>query len=294
MSNWRALLGLLAGVLLTVPLLLLLGRVLLPVPRGSDASGARVSPVLDVEERTRRVTYHRYCQHSSECEAPLGCFMDLRAGTPYCTDSQCSTDEQCPDDQRCRALATVGGGPSVRFCIPVGVRQEGERCINLPRDRDAACGPDLLCGGSPGWCGRPCNPAEAAGCPEGFFCVDVLPQAMCLPTCEARGCTAGQQCVRFKEGVSACAVVYGPACQQSPCPHGRECDVFSDARRPGKVWTECVERCGEQLPPCSEGLVCDAGRCQRPCDPEQSETCAEGYRCQQRRSNRPWVCLPDR
>ncbi len=144
MKNWRVLLGVLAGLLLPLPLLLLLGSRLLPAPQEAGAQGARVSPVLDVEERTRRVTYHRSCRHSSECEAPLGCLFDLRAGTPYCTDSQCAADAQCPEGQRCQGLATVGGGPLVRFCTPVGERLEGQRCVDLPQDKGAASGPGLL------------------------------------------------------------------------------------------------------------------------------------------------------
>lgn len=291
--NWRALLGLAAGLLLPLPLLLLLGGVMFPALRGQDPHGARVSPVLDVEERTRRVTFHRRCRSSSECEAPLGCLFDRRVGAFYCTDSQCTVDEQCPEDLRCRELTTLEGGPLVRFCVTVGVRQEGERCNDLPPEKESACRPELLCAGREGWCARPCRPSETADCPEGFFCAQVLPRPVCLPTCEARGCPEGQQCVRFEEGASACAVVYGPQCQQSPCPHSRECEAFAVPERPGKVWMECIERCGKGHPPCTAGLVCDGVRCEPPCDPEAPPTCAAGYRCRQYGPDEPWLCRPD-
>jgi hypothetical protein len=290
--KWSAALGVLAGLLLPVPLVLLLSEVLYPGlhPRGPEE--ARVSPVLGIEERMRRVTYQRSCQHSSECEAPLGCLADARLRRHYCTDSKCMTDLQCPEGQVCGTVTTVGGGPLVRMCIPLGVRQEGESCVNLPDDRGAACVPGLLCSGSEGWCARPCRKGESPGCPEGFFCADVKPQPVCLPTCETRGCPEGQQCVRYKDGVSTCAVVYGPHCQQSPCPEGRKCDLTDDPRHPGKVWLECVEECGEGLPPCTPGLVCDGWHCLPPCDPQGPGTCGEGYRCAQSRPNRPWTCQP--
>lgn len=289
--NWRALLGGLGGLLLTLPMALLLGSVMRPGLASQE--GANISPVLDVEARTQRLTYRRDCADSSDCEPPLGCLFDLRIGAHYCTDSQCMTDEQCPEGLVCRAVATEGAGPLVRTCLPVGVRQEGERCVRLPRDRGAACGPGLLCGGRKGWCGRPCHVHEASDCPEGFFCADVSPQPVCLPSCEARGCGEGQQCVRFDEGVSGCAVVYGPDCQRTPCPQGRQCEALTEARSPGKVWMECVERCGEDFPPCSDGRVCDGWQCKPPCEPEGPDSCPEGYRCKQRRPTSPWVCEPD-
>ncbi len=290
--NWRMLLGVLAGLLLPVPLVLLFSGVMHPRPWSQGPQGVRISPVLDVEERTRRLTYRRHCQQSAECEPPLGCLADLRVMTHYCTDSQCMTDEQCAEGQVCRPLSTVGGGPLVRFCVPVGVRREGERCLYLPGDKDEACGPGLLC--SEGWCGRPCQGGEAVRCPEGFFCAQEAPQPVCLPTCEAQGCPAGQECVRYEQGTSACAVVYGPSCQQSPCADGRECNVESAARRPGKVWMECVQECGAEGPNCPEGFACNRWHCQPACDPQVPKACGEGYRCEQTRPDRPWVCQPDR
>ncbi|XXF78275.1 hypothetical protein P2318_00525 [Myxococcaceae bacterium GXIMD 01537] len=291
--NWRATWSVLAGLLLPMPLVLLLSPLLYPALTNRADQEARVSPILDVEERTRRVTYHRRCTWSSDCEPPLGCLMDARARAHYCTDSQCTTDQECPEGQRCEAIATNGKGPLVRFCIPLGVRQEGERCAQLPDTQEGACAPDLVCGGRDGWCTHPCRPGDASGCAEGFFCADVWPEPVCLPTCEARGCPEGQHCVRHSEGASSCAKVYGPMCQQTPCEDGRECSLLYAARLPGIVWMECVERCGEKHQTCSPGRVCDRWHCMPPCEPEGPNTCAEGYVCHQRAPSRPWVCEPD-
>lgn len=293
--SWRALLGILGGLLLALPLALLVGSVMQPRVPGRTVEGRRVSPVLDTEERTSRVTYRRECTDSSECEPPLGCLFDLRIGSQYCTDSRCATDEQCPEDLVCRDIATEGNGPLVRACVPVGVRREGERCLNPPSDKGEACGPGLLCGGHQGWCSRPCRKEDTTSCPEGFFCADVPTQPVCLPTCEMRGCPAGEQCIRHVDGVSACAVVYGSQCQQTPCPDGRECEVLSESHRPSVVWMECAVRCGgDEDPPCPNGLACNSVRCKPPCDPEKPDACAEGYRCKQRRPGNPWVCEADR
>ncbi|XXF78128.1 hypothetical protein P2318_34555 [Myxococcaceae bacterium GXIMD 01537] len=289
--KWPSILGGLAAVLLPMPLMLLLGQVM--YPRVHEAGAPRVSPILDLEQRTSRVTYRRDCSRSSECEPPLGCLSDASRRAHYCIDSQCETREQCADDQDCRALPTVGGGPLVRRCVPVGVRREGERCIDLPDDKGAACEPGLSCVGTEGFCARACRLDDPATCPEGFFCANVEPEPACLPSCTTRGCPEGQECVRYGEGASVCARVRGPRCQQEPCPDGRKCDLTDEPRLPGHVWFECVERCGDGFPPCPEGRTCDGWSCEPSCSPDAPDVCAEGYRCHQRRPDRPWVCQPD-
>jgi hypothetical protein len=230
--NWRVLLGSVAGVLLPVPLILLLADVLRPDLPESVPEGKRISPVLTSEQRMRLSTYHRDCGLSSECEPPLGCLTETRARQQYCTDSQCMTDSQCPEGQRCRTVATTGDGPLVRFCIPQGVRQEGDRCIKIAEDQESACAAEWVCGGQQGWCARPCGKGEEQ-CPAGFFCADTQPQRVCLPTCERRGCPAGQLCVRFDEGASACAEVFGANCQHTPCASEHTCGVEIEPAHPG-------------------------------------------------------------
>jgi hypothetical protein len=53
--NWRTFLSVCAGVLISLPLLLLLGPLLQPERRLKDPAGERISPMLDVEQRARRV-----------------------------------------------------------------------------------------------------------------------------------------------------------------------------------------------------------------------------------------------
>ncbi len=291
--NWRPLLPVCVGVLLILPLLLLLGMILRPETGSETPTRVRISPVLDGEQRARLLTYKRPCLSSAECEPPLGCLYQSRYRHAFCTDSQCATDAQCPEGQACRELATKREGPLVRLCIPVGARQEGENCFPAPEDQESACAAGLLCAGMNGWCARTCHPGAQGECPEGFFCADTTPQPACLPTCEQRGCPAGQQCIRFDEGSSMCAHVYGTNCQQSPCPEGQRCSVFGNPAQPGKAWFECVERCGKNLPPCSAESFCDDYQCLPRCDPQGADICAEGFRCRQPWPDLPFACRPD-
>ncbi len=291
--KWRTLLGVCAGVLLPLPLMLLGGALLRPEQPADIVQESRISPKLDREHRMRLMTYRRPCGSSADCEPPLGCLFEVRSGHSYCSDSQCTADAQCPQGHVCQNIATADDGPLVRFCIPIGVRREGERCIEIPSDKESACARGLMCGGRDAWCARPCSLGDPANCPEGFFCARTVPQALCLPTCEERGCPTGQHCIRFKEGASICTRVYGPDCQRSPCPEGRECRVRMSPPDPGEVWMECVERCGEDFPPCGAGAICDGWQCRPACDPQGPEACGEGYRCRQRRPDRPFACQPD-
>jgi hypothetical protein len=292
-SGWRKVLALCVGLLLPLPLVLLLSGLLRPDVPTVPPPGARISPMLDNEQRMRLITYGRQCGPGAECEPPLGCLFEVRYARSYCTDSQCEEDAQCSQGQRCLGLATWGAGPRVRVCVPIGVRQEGEGCVELPRDKENACAAGLLCGGQDGWCARPCRPGETNDCPGDFFCADTTPQPLCLPTCERQGCPPGQECIPFKEGSSTCARVYGTHCLQTPCPDGRKCDVQYEPPHPGKVWMACVARCGEGLPPCQAGWVCDGWDCVQPCDPQGPEVCGEGYFCHRLAEHMPYSCLPD-
>jgi hypothetical protein len=292
-GRWRKVAALCAGVLLPLPLVLLLWGLLRAKVPADMPPGVRISPMLDNEQRMRLGTYGRHCGPGAECEPPLGCLFEVRYLRSYCTDSQCERDEQCSEGQVCRSLATWGGGPQVRVCVPIGVRQEGEGCVEIPRDKENACAAGLLCGGQDGWCARPCRLGDTSNCPEGFFCADTIPQPVCLPTCETQGCPLGQQCIPFKEGSSKCAQVYGLNCLQTPCPNGRKCDVQYEPPHPSKIWMACVARCGEGFPPCEAGWVCDGWDCVQPCDPQGPEVCGEGYYCHRLADRMPYACLPD-
>lgn len=88
--------------------------------------------------------------------------------------------------------------------------------------------------------------------------------------------------------------VYGADCQRSACAEGRKCELLEEPRLPGKVWLECVVRCGEGFPACAPGTVCDGWSCEPACDPSGPNPCAEGYRCLQRWREDVWACRPDR
>ncbi len=84
----RTALGILLGVLLPLPWVLVviaphLGQ------QADDGPRANLSPVLSLEERRQRVTYHRPCETSAECEPPRGCLDHWRLKTSRCTDSEC-------------------------------------------------------------------------------------------------------------------------------------------------------------------------------------------------------------
>lgn len=290
--SWRSVLAMGVGLLLPVPLVLL-GTLLQPESRSQELTGARISPILGVEQSARLMTYKRVCKFSAECEPPLGCLYASRYKHAYCTDSECTMDTQCPVGQVCRTHATEGNGLRVRICTPIGARQEGENCTSLPADPKSACAAGLLCAGQDGWCARPCKLEEPKGCPEGFFCADTTPEPACLPTCEQGGCPADEQCVHFEERSSKCAHLYGPPCHQSPCPEGQQCRVFLHPEHPGEAWSWCTDRCGEDFPPCNAGTVCDGWRCVPACDPQGSPVCAEGFRCQQSLPGKPFACQPD-
>ncbi len=293
-GNWHKLGAFFAGVLLSLPLLGLLWRLLTPAVPADGLPGVRVSPMLTHDQHMRLTTYGKLCGPGKEkCESPLGCLFDGRRVRATCVDSECLTDAQCLEDEVCRRLATWGDEPQVRRCVPVGFRNEGETCVNLPDVKQETCAAQWLCSGrEEKWCARPCRLDDSQGCPEGFFCADTVPQPACLPTCKMRGCLSGQQCIAFSEGASVCAKVYGPQCQQTPCPDGRQCDARYDSPHPGMVWMECVEECGDGLPPCGAGKVCDGWHCLLACDPHAPDVCGEGYHCSRRGKDRPYSCQP--
>lgn len=286
----RTLLGVLAGLLLLVPLLgiALYVRTQLQTHVPEERP---ISPVLPFEERLRLVTYERECGKDKKCEPPLGCLPVPGRFKSYCTDSECETDVQCREGFTCQVMWT-SAGPLIRSCIPVGVRQEGQRCTSLPTDKEEACGPGLICGAN--WCGRPCKKGEATDCPEGFFCEEATPGPLCLPTCEERECPEGQHCVAFSRGTSVCAVVHGNNCREQGCPSGEKCSVQHREDRPGEVWMRCFTPCGAGKPPCPEGRLCHRDACRMPCNPEGPEVCYPGYRCGQLEQDGPWVCRFDR
>jgi len=286
----RRALGILLGLLLPVPLVLVLVLTTNGKASSGDSPDQGVSPVLSFEERQQRVTYERRCERREDCEPPLGCLFDQSILASYCTDSQCLTDAQCPEGFTCQTLSTLGEGPRVRHCLATGARREGEGCRSPPKDQQEACAPGLICGS--GWCGRPCRLDEPTSCPEGFSCAEANPGLACQPTCDGRGCPDGQQCIRWGKA-STCAVVHGTHCQQSPCAPGQQCTVRAVPRRPGEVWSECAASCDEARALCPAGRICLLGRCREPCEPANPGACGTGFRCGRHGNSQPWTCQPD-
>jgi len=293
--SWRKVAAICVSVLLPLPLVLLLWALLKPDVPAGPGRGMHVSPMLDNEQRMRLLTYRHECRSGAECEPPLACLFEARYNQAYCTDSQCMLDAQCPENHACRPLATKDSGLLVRICVPIGERHEGEYCDPAPRDKGHACAAGLVCSGHDyHWCGRPCRPgAQATGCPEGFFCAETAPEPICLPTCTERECPEGQHCVRFEEGASVCARVYGPNCRESPCADGQVCRALTAPTHPGKIWMECIERCGKDASPCGPGKVCDGWQCLPSCSPQSPGVCEEGFRCRQPWPDSPFACHPD-
>jgi len=288
----RMLLGVLAGLLLPVPLILVLTSVLFPRPQPQRQEDPRLSPMLTEEERLQLPTYRRDCRKKTDCDPPLGCLLDTRIMRAYCTDSQCVLDSQCAAGFSCRPLLTGENESWVRVCIPHGLRKEGEPCFRTPSDQESACAEGLVC--SKGWCGRPCQLDEPMSCPEGFFCPDSTPARACLPTCEGRTCPEGQRCIRdVRAGASVCAVAYGQDCQRSACPEDRKCLAVFSAKRQMSAWMRCFPECGKGLASCAPGLVCNRNMCSKPCEPDGPSVCEPGYRCQRPNDEQPWLCHPD-
>jgi len=288
--KWRVAGAIAVGVLLVIPWVLLL-RGLMPGRQHSPTGELNVSPMLSHEERLTRVTYLRSCSRSEECDPPLGCLTYPLLEKHFCTDSRCETDSQCKPGKTCQLLRTEGNGPWIRMCRTVGVRKEGEGCDGLlAQHHEEACEQGLTCGS--GFCGRPCRLGEPASCPEGFFCAqDAHTQPTCLPTCEGRGCPAGQDCIRHDSNASACAVVSGMNCQATACPMGQKCDVRTRPGRPGEVLMTCEQLCGAQYPPCPDGQSCYGGHCWRNCDPQQPNSCGASAVCIPDSEGNPGMCL---
>lgn len=288
----RTLLMVGVGVLLPLPLVLL-STLLLPGPKPENPAESRFIPVLDDEQRASLVTYRRNCLSTDQCDPPLGCVYEPVFRRGLCTDSRCTRDAECPQGVSCREMPTEGSEMIARVCVPVGVRQEGENCHRFPEGRESACGEGLLCAGNDGWCARPCQLSAPGQCPEGFFCADTRPEPVCLPTCEKRGCPAGQHCIQFEEGTSTCVQVYGTNCQHTPCPDDQKCSVLTKPKYPGKAWGRCPMWCGKKPPYCPEGMNCGEYFCTPACDPKGSPGCPEGYRCEPGKKDGSFGCQPD-
>jgi hypothetical protein len=290
--KWRARLALLLGVLLPIPLIwssskLLPGRLNASIAR---EDGSRLVPILPPDETRRLLTFKRPCERNEDCETPLICLRGQFMWKRACVASTCATDADCSEGLSCYSIAA--GERVVRLCGAPGEVAEGEFCMELPRRRDMACAPDLVC--THKQCRRPCQPQDPRSCPEGYSCraADVK-GSVCLPTCEGRSCPEGQRCVALEHGVSICARVYGPDCQFNPCPAGQVCDIAARESR-HDVWMRCLPACDPQARPCLEGSSCMEGRCFQRCNSDAPGTCGPREKCVGFWEDHPGLCMFDR
>jgi hypothetical protein len=287
--KWHGALALVCGLLLAVPLWLLIGGVSHGRPGLPTLAGKEISPVLTLDRTRSLLTFERPCRSSAECEAPLACLQDRRRVIePRCVASECMTDMQCQTGFSCQTVHSLGpDGRWVRICTAQGTLGEGLRCSNFPRTREDACAPGFIC---QGWCGRACQVEEPSSCPAGSFCKESPNGASCVPTCEARGCPEGHQCVRVRDGISICARTQGDDCQRTPCRDGQRCKVGPFSADGEEVILECVTPCEEDVPSCPEGALCFYGNCRRPCAPDTPGACGPRETCLFHPVEKLWMC----
>lgn len=276
------------GILLPLPLVWLFYAVT-QAPLKARIEEGPVVPMLTDEEFRAQLGYLKSCQTATDCTPPLACYFDPMRRTSICGDSTCQTDQQCEEGYTCRTLETAGREARLRLCVRRGVRKEGEQCAPFFDNPQYHCTPGLLC---QDWCGRPCRVNEPASCPEGFFCRDGPEGASCLPSCDERRCPEGQRCASRGEGISICATVHGEDCELESCPQGQKCRMEDLPEKPGELWGECVQSCGENRPPCPEDRVCIVSGCYRACSPEAPSTCGPHFVCDTSGSGSPWYCRP--
>lgn len=290
MSQWRTVMGGIAGIILLLPLLWVISLAYPGYFHLESGDGKiRLVPRLHVEESVRLKTYQQPCQSDADCELPLSCFGD--GWERSCRGSTCMTDADCSTDFTCKPWLSFSNTALFRTCIPVGIRRAGEECEPRPRHSQEACERGLRC---EAYCGSPCQPEQPGSCPEGFFCKDSLAGAICWPSCKERGCPEGQQCIDRGDSASLCARIEGPNCLQTPCPEDQTCAVMTKPSRPHVAWTYCHIRCGPGKPDCPEGMICYFGRsCEQPCEPQGPNVCLPGQSCRVLFPDTPRICAFD-
>ncbi len=248
------------------------------VPR---PNARHAQPVLDKGQTSALITYKRKCQKQTDCEDPLVCTDDPWGLDLRCLANECESDLQCKSRFMCSAPYTNVDGRSIHFCVPRGVRKEGERCDRFPLDEKWGCQPGLIC--NSGMCGRPCSPGRSSDCPEGFVCHPWNDMPACLPSCLQSGCPPGEQCIRMSGEFSICARVHGQDCDKQPCPPGEECrrdlgGVYQFREKVVNMWCAlpCNDRKGRL---CPEGFTCFNGDCARLCDEGIPGSCGAGEQC---------------
>lgn len=288
--KWRTVLGVTVGLLLPLPFMFdHCGAMLREHQRQVVTSpGAKIVPILELDEKRALLTYGRSCQDPKDCDPPLACAEFFSGEERICIDSDCRTDRQCKQGFTCRTRQVPGASALIHQCVLIGSQKEGQPCFDSAAEPEEACAPGLFCSG--GHCGRPCELDVPSSCPAGFVCRAGLDAPSCQPFCRGGDCPAGQECVGAGTREARCMIVHGENCHHHPCPERHRCVVNSAPG--GEVWRatmECLTPCNETQS-CPEGSVCFLGGCRRKCGPDAGEVCGPHQRCSQFPADRLWVC----
>ncbi len=288
--SWKRAAGIIAGLLLPLPLVLTLYAATSWTHWPAFSPGTDVSPILPPDERRQLQTFEKHCTQREDCEPPLGCLEIYTGGPRFCVASECQSDSQCEEGFTCQTRPTLDNGPRVRRCAVIGTRQEGQPCVSSADTREEACAQGLICNGV---CGRPCVLEDPTSCPDGLACRNGSDGPSCRPHCKDRECPEGQECIHHDDELPMCAVLRGNNCQRTTCPEGRECQVRYQlgGQRP-TVDMECVVPCGKDKSPCPDGLVCDFGACRQRCNPNGPDTCGPNNTCGYLPVEESWLCFP--
>lgn len=184
------------------------------------------------------------------------------SGCPSTSATPCDSDAECPDG-RCRFGAC------------------GPRCLD-----DTDCGSGLTCSG--GSCQPRPECAAATDCADGFSCTE----GRCL--CQSNAaCAANQVCRQGRcedaarcTGNGDCAV--GQRCEvtqgvcQAPCITAAECAPGVDPQAAALLYVcrdgDCLRRCVNDASCGGQGLICEAGLCERSACANLSD-CPTGQYC---------------
>ena len=243
------------------------------------STGARASqpPVYRSDQRALP-TYKRKCLRQADCDYPLVCMPDPRVGALWkCMASECETDAHCELGFVCTPFNNPGL-PTIRFCLPQGTQEEGERCEDFNLKEERGCLPGLIC--IWGYCGRPCDSGDPSTCPRGFVCHGRNDPPACLPSCLRGGCPPDKECIRMDGEFSVCATVHGQNCDKQPCPAGEACRRELGHFRSKAVNMWCAIPCNEKDGgSCPAGSICWGNECSRPCDERDAGSCGPDEEC---------------
>lgn len=246
------------------------------------------------------------CADSADCAPAAFCDAGL-AAAPVCfwrganpEGEGCARHRDCASGRcvgdRCRAACADGQCAAGEICAALA-DGAGAACVTEPRAAGVACAGGDCAEGTRCVAGT-CQPACAAGCPEGSLCAEGADgQAVCHPGCrDATDCRPGRTCQRLDGAAAHCTDV-GPLADGAACVRSAQCS--SGACLGGVCRAPCGtcpsgERCvalaggGYCLPegaggpgaPCigaedCAGLLCAEGRCAPPCP---AGTCADAGR----------------